>query len=317
MRGARPEGAAMRATHDRLLKLCAVPPGRRVRLAAYDPADALTPEFKSLRGATLKTQAATLLDDSRQTLAKAQDLLWASDVRSVLVVLQGMDAAGKDGIVKHVMSGMNPAGCEVHAFKPPSDEELSHNFLWRSWRRLPARGRIGIFNRSYYEEVLIVRVHPRLLRKRRLPGGAAGARLWEQRFEDINHFERHLVRNGTAVIKIFLNLSKGEQRRRLLERLADRNKRWKFSIADLRERGYWREYRRAYEAMLGATSTDWAPWYVVPADHKFVARSVVASIVASRIAAFDLRYPEPPKATARELARARRRLLGRRGSASR
>jgi PPK2 family polyphosphate:nucleotide phosphotransferase len=307
----------MSATHDRLLKLCAIPPGRRIRLADYDPADALSPEFGSLRGATLKTQAATLLDESRQALSKAQDLLWASDVHSVLIVLQGMDAAGKDGIVKHVMAGMNPAGCEVHAFKPPSDEDLNHNFLWRYWCRVPARGRIGIFNRSYYEEVLVVRVHPELLDRERLPDRGDGARLWQARFEDINHFERHLVRNGTSVIKFYLNLSKAEQRRRLLERLDERDKRWKFSASDLRERGYWAGYMAAYEAMLGATSSEWAPWYVVPADHKFVARSVIASILATRIGALDLKYPVPDRATARQLAAARRRLLGRRRKASR
>jgi len=306
----------MHLRHDHLSTRCAVDP-RRFRLADHDPADTLSPEFDSLRGATLKRRAGELLEESRAGLSRAQELLWASDTYSVLVVLQGMDTAGKDGIVKHVMAGVNPAACDVHAFKSPSSEELNHNFLWRAWQRVPARGRIGIFNRSYYEEVLIVRVHPEQLAEERLPARRAGPRLWQERFEDINHFEQHLARNGTLILKFFLNLSKAEQRRRLLERLDARDKRWKFSAADLRERDYWNDYARAYEAMLLATSTPWAPWYVVPADHKFIARAVVASILVSRIGALDLRYPRLGRAAAAELAAAHRRLAGRGRRASR
>jgi PPK2 family polyphosphate:nucleotide phosphotransferase len=301
----------MPADHEHLLTLCTVAPGRRVRLARLDPADTLSPEFAALGGATLKKRAAGLLEESRQALSRAQDLLWASDSYSVLVVLQGMDAAGKDGIVKHVMRGVNPAGCEVHAFQAPSVEDLNHNFLWRYWGRVPARGRIGIFNRSYYEEVLIVRVHSDQLGAERLPPGRITPKLWQERFDDINRFERHLARNGTLIVKFFLNLSKGEQKRRLLERLADRGKRWKFSPADLKERDYWREYAAAYEEMLGATNTRWAPWYVIPADHKYVARAVVASILATRIEALKLSYPRPSRAAAAALVAARRRLLSR------
>ena len=264
-----------------------------------------------MRGTTLKKRARQLLEDSREQMGVAQELLWASDTHSVLVVFQGMDTAGKDGTVKHVMSGMNPSACEVHAFKVPSTEEFNHNFLWRYWQRVPERGRIGIFNRSYYEDVLVVRVHPELLGRRRPRPAASGPRLWQERFEDINQFERHLVRNGTLIIKYFLNLSKAEQKRRLLERLGDRSKRWKFSMADLKERAYWDEYMAAYQAMLGATSTEWAPWYVIPADHKHVARAVVASILAERIAALGLSYPVVSAAEARAQAAARRRLLGR------
>jgi len=281
-----------------------------VRLANFDPADELSHAFARMRGATLKKRARQLLEDSREQLGVAQELLWASDTYSVLVVFQGMDTSGKDGTVKHVMSGMNPSACEVHAFKQPSAEELNHNFLWRYWQRVPERGRIGIFNRSYYEEVLVVRVHPELLGRRHPDPGVSSPKLWQQRFEDINQFERHMTRNGTLIVKFFLNLSKAEQKQRLLARLDDRSKRWKFSGGDLKERGYWDDYMSAYQAMLGATSTEWAPWYVIPADHKYIARAVVASILSDRIEMLGLRYPVVSAADERAQALARKQLLG-------
>ncbi len=294
-----------------LAPLCIAPPGRRVRLKTRDPADVLAPEFVASPGATTKQRAVQLLEASREKLGKVQELLWASDAYSVLVVFQGMDTAGKDGMVKHVMSGMNPSACEAHAFKEPTAEELSHNFLWRYWQRLPGRGRIGIFNRSYYEDVLIARVHPKLLDAERLPPRAAGAAIWQRRFEDINAFERHLTRSGTVIVKFFLHLSRTEQKNRLLARLDDPRKRWKFSPADVSEREHWNDYARAYEAMLGATSTREAPWYVIPADHKHVARAVVAAILCERIEALGLRYPAVSAAGERLLAAARRRLRAR------
>jgi PPK2 family polyphosphate:nucleotide phosphotransferase len=210
-----------------------------------------------------------------------------------LIVLQAMDAAGKDGTIKHVMSGVNPQGCQVFSFKKPTAEELDHNFLWRYMKRLPERGRIGIFNRSYYEDVLVVKVHPELI-GRQLPREKEkpGKKFWEDRYEDINTFERHLVRNGTVILKFFLNVSKDEQKRRFMERLDRPEKNWKFSPADLAERGYWDDYMAAYEDALGATSTEWAPWYVVPADYKWITRTVVADIVSTAIQGLKLKYPE-------------------------
>jgi PPK2 family polyphosphate:nucleotide phosphotransferase len=307
----------MPSLYQRLVADTLVPPGRRVHLARFDTTATFEPELAALHGATTKDRATELVAENRAALARAQELLWASDTYSVLVVLQGMDAAGKDGTIKHVMAGVNPAGCEVHRFATPTDEELDHSFLWRAWLKLPARGRIGIFNRSYYEDVLIVRVHRELLAAQRLPPGAAGRDVWTERFADINHFERHLVRNGTVVLKFFLNLSKAEQKRRLLERLDQPDKRWKFSAADLEERGRWREYMAAYQAMLQATSTRWAPWYVIPADHKFVAHAVVATILTGRIAALGLDYPQVTVGERRRFAAARRRLLGGRSRAAR
>jgi PPK2 family polyphosphate:nucleotide phosphotransferase len=297
--------------HHRLIEGYQVAPGSRIRLRDCDPADTGGPDFAPVGPDTVKERAAAFLEGNRAELARAQELLWASDTRSVLVVLQGMDAAGKDGTIKHVMSGVNPQGCEVHGFRRPSQTELDHNFLWHYSDKVPARGRIGIFNRSYYEEVLVVKVHPEILAAQRLPAGGGGRALWEARYEDINNFERHLVRNGTVIVKFFLNMSKAEQKRRLLQRLEARDKHWKFSVADLEERGYWREYMAAYQDMLRATSTDWAPWHVIPADHKYVARALVAAILSGTIGALGLSYPQVTKAAERQLAAARRRLLGR------
>ena len=242
-------------------------------------------------------------------LADAQELLYASGTYALLVVLQALDAAGKDGTIKHVMSGVNPQGCEVVAFKGPSAEELNHDFLWRCQRELPECGRIGIFNRSYYEEVLVTRVHPAILENEHPPPGTAtGKKLWHQRYQDINSFEHHLHRNGTRIVKIFLHVSKDEQKSRLLARLDDPGKWWKFSAADVAERAYFDEYRHAYEAMITATSTRWAPWYVVPADHKYAGRALVGGLLTHVIEQLDLHPPEVSSRRKAELDMAREAL---------
>ncbi len=242
-----------------------------------------------------------------QELERAQELLYASATHSVLVVLQAQDAAGKDGTIKHVMSGLNPQGCRVHAFKQPSREELAHDFLWRYQQRLPARGEIVIFNRSYYEEVLVVRVHPELLAP--TEPGPPPDRFWRRRFQDINAFERHLHRQGTRVVKVFLHVSPQEQRRRLLERLEDPRKWWKFSLGDLAERRLWDAYQLCYEEAITATSTSQAPWYVVPADHKYQLRALVGGLVVETISHLDMRLPAPDGPAREELERARAELL--------
>jgi PPK2 family polyphosphate:nucleotide phosphotransferase len=241
-------------------------------------------------------------------LTEAQELLYANDVYSVLILFQAMDAAGKDGTIKHVMSGVNPQGVQVFSFKQPSAEELDHNFLWRYMRSLPERGRIGIFNRSYYEDVLVVRVHPEILERQKLPAGKRDEKFWQNRYQDIRSFERHLARNGTVILKFFLNVSKKEQKRRFLERLENAEKHWKFSAADLAERAHWDDYMKAYEHALAATSTKYAPWYVIPADHKWVTRAVVADIVTSAIQGLGLRFPEVTKEQRQALKAARRQL---------
>ena len=254
---------------SRMIEMFRVRPQRKFRLKDHDPGWDDIQDIKGLRKEDAKDKAQSFLQRNLQELAEAQELLWASDTYSILVVLQAMDAAGKDGIIEHVMSGMNPQGCQVYSFKRPSDEELDHNFLWRCMKALPERGRIGIFNRSYYEEVLVVKVHPEFLERQKLPPDSRGKSFWKDRYEDINTFERHLTRNGTAIVKFFLHISKKEQRERFLARLEDPRKHWKFSLADLAERKHWDEYMKAYEEMLGATSTDHAPWYVLPADDKW------------------------------------------------
>jgi PPK2 family polyphosphate:nucleotide phosphotransferase len=285
-----------------------VPPGKKVRLKDFEPGWAQTKELRVLGKEEVKARARAVLEANLAELAQAQELLYASNTYAVLVILQAMDAAGKDGTIKHVMSGVNPQGCQVFSFKKPSPEELSHNFLWRCMKVLPERGRIGIFNRSYYEEVLVVKVHPELLAHAQLPPGERGQSFWEGRYEDINAFERHLVRNGTVVLKFFLNVSKKEQKRRFLERLENPEKHWKFSAADVAERAHWGEYMDAYEEALRATSTGWAPWYVIPADHKWVARAVVADVLTSSIRSLDLRYPEVTEEQRRRLAEAKEQL---------
>jgi PPK2 family polyphosphate:nucleotide phosphotransferase len=280
-----------------------VPPGRRVRLTDHDPA--------YTAGIQNKNAAQEALLDDVSHLANAQELLWASGERALLVVLQGLDAAGKDGTIKHVMRGVNPQGCTVTSFKAPSDEEMQHNFLWRPVRFLPARGRIAIFNRSYYEEVLIVRVHPEFLERQWLPAEQRRlkpAKFWALRYEQIREFERHLVEQGTCLLKFFLHISRAEQRRRFLARLTDPEKCWKFSRADVHERQYWDGYVAAYEAMLSATSTRWAPWYIIPADHKWFLRACVADLIAARLKALRLKPPKVNKTRRAELAKVQQML---------
>jgi len=292
-----------------VVRLFQVKPGRKFRLKRHDPDWAGAGEFEELRKSELKARAVEFLKSTTEELAEAQDLLYASDVHSVLIVLQAMDAAGKDGTIKHVMSGVNPQGCQVFSFKKPSDEELDHNFLWRYMRALPERGRIGIFNRSYYEDVLVVRVHPEILEKQKLPPGDRGRKFWESRFDDINRFERHLVRNGTLILKFFLNVSKKEQKKRFMDRLENEEKHWKFSLADMKERGFWNDYQAAFEDMIQNTSTDWAPWWVIPADNKWVTRALVAGITTESIQRLGLKYPEVTDEQMKLLARAKRELM--------
>ena len=281
--------------------------GKGFRLKDVDPdgTAGLKSEFKD--------EAKLLLQEGVQTLAEMQDRLYAQDRWAVLLVFQAMDAAGKDGTIKHVMSGVNPQGCEVASFKAPSSEELDHDFLWRCMPWLPNRGHIGIFNRSYYEEVLVVRVHPEFLAGQKLPPELVTKRIWEERYEDINDFERYLARNGTVIRKFFLHVSKKEQKKRFMERLDQPEKNWKFSAADVRERAHWDEYMEAYEDMIRATATPHAPWYVVPADNKWFTRLVVAAAVVDALERLDLRYPKVDKKKRAELAAARKLLMQERG----
>jgi PPK2 family polyphosphate:nucleotide phosphotransferase len=292
-----------------IIDLFRVPAGKTVRLKDCNPGWAQTEEMEELGKDALKERARQTLDQNLADLAQAQNLLYADNRYSLLIVLQALDAAGKDGTIKHVMSGVNPQGCQVFGFKKPSAEDLDHNFLWRYMRCLPERGRIGIFNRSYYEDVLVVRVHPELLAAQRLPGGTGKKKFWKRRYQDINAFERHLVRNGTVVLKFFLNVSKDEQKRRFLERLDRPDKNWKFSASDLDERAHWGRYMRAYADCLSATSTRWAPWYVVPADHKWVARAIVADVITTTLRSLGLEHPEVTDEQRAGLAAAKRRLL--------
>ncbi|PKB16604.1 polyphosphate kinase 2 family protein [Flavobacterium sp. 5] len=244
-----------------------------------------------------------------EALAKLQDILYAQDKWSVLLIFQAMDAAGKDGAIKHVMSGINPQGCQVFSFKAPSSEDLDHDFLWRCQKHLPERGRIGIFNRSYYEELLVVRVHEQILKSQKLPEKLFTKDIWENRFEDIRNFEKYLNRNGTIVIKFFLNVSKKEQKKRFIERVDDPDKNWKFSAADAKERGYWDDYMNAYEDLIKETSTKKSPWYVIPADNKSYARIAVASAIITALEELDLEYPKVSEAKIAELQEVKRALL--------
>jgi len=285
-----------------------VTPGTEVDLKKFPTDWTEGEEAEQLGEDDIKDRALEILKKNREELSEAQELLYASDTYSVLLVFQAMDAAGKDGTIRHVMSGVNPQGCQVFSFKRPSDEELDHNFLWRYSKCLPERGRIGIFNRSYYEEVLVVKVHPEWLERQKLPPGERDDQFWQARYKDINNFEKHLVRNGTIVLKFFLHVSKEEQKRRFLERLSNPKKHWKFSAADLAERAFWKDYRRAFEEALTATSTKWAPWYIIPADRKYVARALVADIITTTIAGLDLEYPEVSPEQLQELEAARKQL---------
>lgn len=276
---------------DALLDGLRLAPGEEVRLADVPTKGTLGGDFEDHPKAERKERAREVLEAIKDELYDAQELLWADGRYSVLVVFQAMDAAGKDSTIKHVMSGLNPQGCNVTAFQAPTHRELDHTFLWRCARAAPARGSIGIFNRSHYEEVLIARVHQRLLDAQHLPPGPRGKSFWQARFDDINAFEQHLDRNGTKVLKLFLHVSKEEQLQRFLGRLENPEKLWKFSTADVAERRHWDEYQRAYEKMLAATSTPWAPWYVVPADRKYAMRPLAAALVARTIRQLPLVYP--------------------------
>jgi PPK2 family polyphosphate:nucleotide phosphotransferase len=277
--------------------------GSKFRLKDFDPGDTGTLEAKD------KQRARDALETGVEALAELQELLYAQDRWAVLLVFQAMDAAGKDGVIKHVMSGVNPQGCQVYAFKAPSAEELDHDYLWRCLVRLPERGRIGIFNRSYYEEVLAVRVHPEYLTGQKVPPELVTKKVWEERYEDIRNVERYLARNGVLIRKFFLHVSRKEQKKRFLERLDDPEKHWKFSPADVTVRSQWDEYMAAYEDAIRGTATDYAPWYVVPADHKWFTRVVVAAAIIDGLASLDLRFPEVDDRKRKELARVRKALL--------
>lgn len=275
--------------------------GKKFRLKDFDPAD--TDGVKS------KKNAEKMLRQSSLIVTEMQEKLYAQDVWALLLIFQGMDAAGKDGAIKHVMSGINPQGCDVYAFKAPTNEELEHDFLWREHKVVPGRGKIGIFNRSYYEEVLVVRVHPHLLKAEKLPDELITKHIWQERYEDINAFEKFLTRNGVVIRKFFLNISKEEQKRRFLERLDDSQKNWKFSMDDIKERKFWDDYHEAFEEMVQNTATKRAPWYVVPADNKWYARLVVASAIIEALASLDLAFPDVDKDKKRELDQIRGALL--------
>ena len=294
--------------HDKLIKEASrlaepfcVTKGEKFRLKDWDPA--------ATTGVKNKQHAQNILDAREGVLSRLQEKLYAQDRWAVLVVLQALDAAGKDGVIKHVMSGVNPQGCDVHAFKSPSSEEFNHDFLWRTQKCVPERGKIGIFNRSYYEEVLVVRVHPTLLRAERLPDELITKHIWDQRYEDINAYEEYLTRNGVMILKFFLHVSKEEQKKRFLERLEDPKKNWKFAMADVSERGFWKNYQEAYEEMIQNTAAKHAPWFVVPADNKWFTRLIVASAIIQALDELHLSFPEVDKARKKELEAVRASLL--------
>ena len=274
-----------------------VKPGTKVSLKDFD--SSYTGKYKE------KAEAADKLQSDLAKLQKYQDVLYAYDTYALLLIFQAMDAAGKDGTIKHVMSGVNPQGCQVYSFKAPSSEDLDHDFLWRTNRCLPERGRIGIFNRSYYEEVLVVRVHPELLDRQQLPASAKNENVWKHRFEDINNSEKYLTGNGIVILKFFLNVSKAEQKRRFLDRINRSEKNWKFSASDAKERLLWDQYMEAYGDMLSHTSTEVAPWYVIPADHKWFMHLAVANIICSKLKELNLAYPTLSEAKKQELLKAK------------
>ena len=276
---------------------------KNFKLGKFDPGDTRGLHSES------KPRAQEALKIGVEALAELQDMLYAQDNWAILLIFQAMDAAGKDGVIKHVMSGVNPQGCQVHSFKAPSAEELDHDYLWRSTRCLPNRGTIGIFNRSYYEETLVVRVHPEFLAREKVPPSLVTRQIWDERFQDIRGFERYLHRNGIVVAKFFLHVSKAEQKKRFLERADSPDKNWKFSASDMAERVHWDEYQKAYEDMIRNTATRDSPWYVVPADNKWFSRVVVASAVIDTLARLNLAYPRVDKAKLAEIAKARETLL--------
>ncbi len=265
--------------HERFI----IKPGAKISLKDYHPD--YTGQYAN------KTDALGKLESDVEQIGKYQDILYAHNKYALLIIFQAMDAAGKDGTIKHVMSGINPQGCQVYSFKSPSDEELDHDYLWRTSKALPERGRIGIFNRSYYEEVLIVRVHPEILKKQQLPQLPSGDRIWKQRFEDINNYEKYLTNNGIVILKFFLNISKSEQKKRFLKRIELLEKNWKFSVSDAKERAYWDDYMEAYQDVLNHTSTEIAPWYVIPSNHKWFTRLAVADVICSKLKQLNLQYP--------------------------
>jgi PPK2 family polyphosphate:nucleotide phosphotransferase len=278
--------------------------GKKFRLKDIDPDDTGTATSDD------KSRAKELLEAGVEILAELQDVLYAQDQWSVLLAFQAMDAAGKDGAIKHVMSGINPQGCQVFSFKSPSAQDLKHDYLWRCLKCLPERGRIGIFNRSYYEETLVVRVHSELLAKQKIPRQLITKDIWEERYEDIRNVERYLARNGVVIRKFFLHVSAGEQKKRFLDRIHNPAKNWKFSSADSRERGFWKDYMDAYEQMIRNTATEYAPWYVIPADNKWFTRVAVAAVVIDALSSLDLQYPEVSEAQRKELAIAEKALTG-------
>ncbi len=287
---------------DKLLKRYRIEDGKHFRLKDHDPADTHG------LGSEPKPQAKRLLENGVKELSRLQDILAAQDRWGLLLIFQAIDAAGKDGTIKHVMSGVNPQGVDVTSFKAPSAEELHHGYLWRCIKSAPGRGRIGIFNRSYYEEVLVVRLHPEILENQKLPKPLVTKHIWQERFEDINSFERYLARNGIAVVKFYLHLSKKEQKRRFMERLDTPDKNWKFSTFDVKERQFWDEYQEAYEDMIRHTASEHAPWYVVPADNKWFTRLVVAEAVVDALKRMNLKYPKVSGAGKAALAEARQQL---------
>ena len=289
-----------------ILDALRVTPGKKLKLKERETGWEQTDDLKDLGKDVVKQRAEEMLAKSVADLAEAQDLLYADNRYALLLVFQALDAAGKDGTIKHVMSGINPQGCQVFSFKQPSAEEQDHNFLWRYAKCVPELGRIGIFNRSYSEDVLVVKVHPEFLAAQQIEIGKNPDKFWEQRYDDINAFERHLVRNRTVVLKFFLHVSKKEQKKRFLERLSRPEKNWKFSATDLAERGHWGDYMKAYEDALTATSTKSAPWYVVPADDKWATRTIVADIVTRTLRDLDLRYPPIDGEKRKKMEEARR-----------
>jgi PPK2 family polyphosphate:nucleotide phosphotransferase len=296
------------ARRERILEQLLVRPGTPAALVDRDPGWTGGPDFEALSRKELKAEAKAVLARGVEELSEAQELLWASDRYALLIVFQAMDAAGKDSAIEHVMTGVNPQGVQVVGFRKPSAEELDHNFLWRISKALPERGRIGIFNRSHYEEVVALRVHPEWLEGQKLPRATHGSALWDERYEDINAFERHLDRNGTKIVKFFLHVSKDAQKERFLARLDTPGKEWKFNAADVSERELWNDYMASFEAALSATSTPWAPWYVIPADHKWLTQALVARILVDTIQALDLGWPEVTEEESKANLEARKRL---------
>jgi len=286
---------------SRIIEPYCITEGKKFCLKDHDPADT--------NGLKDKRAAQSLLEDGLVYLSHYQEMLYAQDRWALLLIFQAMDAAGKDSAIKHVMSGINPQGCDVHPFKSPSNEELNHDYLWRIHKVIPERGKIGIFNRSYYEEVLVVRVHPPFLHAQKLPDRLITKHIWQERYDDINAFERYLAHNGVVILKFFLHVSKEEQKKRFLERLEDSKKNWKFSVADAQERAFWKDYQEAYEEMIQQTASKHAPWYVVPADNKWFTRLVIGGAILQALSDLNLAFPDVEKSKKKELAEVRTSLL--------